>query len=66
MGKRFTESIGVYELVELVDLANKDTLVFYRDTCRDNAKDEYCTINDSQRLIWKDLGTFFSKQINRR
>jgi len=59
----YIESIGVFELVKLVDRANKNTLVFYRNTCRVNAKD--CSVDQNQRIIWKDLGTFFSKQINR-
>ena len=63
MEKYFTESIGVFELVKLVDRANKNILVFYRNTCRENAKD--CSVDQNQRIIWKDLGTFFSKQINR-
>ena len=63
MEKYIIETIGVYELVKLVDLANKDTLVYYRNICRENAKD--CTVDQNQRIIWKDLGTFFSKQVNR-
>ena len=59
----FTESMGVNALVKLVDCASKDTLVYYRDTCQENAKDY--NINQNECIIWKDLGTFFSKQINR-
>ena len=55
--------MNIYTILADLDRAPKDELVGLRAICRANAKD--LAMSSGKRLIWKDLGTLLTKQINR-